>query len=112
MEVISNCISLDPPADDLALSRATLGLCDSDFVVICVAAWNKHQKRIDYLIEEVARIQDQSVKLLLCGEPEPETADLKALAARKLGSRVQWLTVDRSTVRQISNCAMSVRSPV
>ena len=78
MEVIGNCISLDPPANDLKLSRAALGLRDSDFVVICVAAWNKHQKRIDYLIEEVARIQDHNVKLLLCGEPEPETADLKA----------------------------------
>jgi glycosyltransferase involved in cell wall biosynthesis len=101
MEVIGNCISPDPPPGDPGLSRATLGLSDSDFVVICVAAWNKHQKRIDYLIEEVARIEDQSVKLLLCGEPEPETADLKALAARKLGSRVQWLTVDHGTVRQI-----------
>jgi len=63
MAVISNCISLAPPARDLNLSRAGFGLYDSDFVVVCVAAWNKHQKRIDYLIEEVARIQDPSVKL-------------------------------------------------
>jgi 1,2-diacylglycerol 3-alpha-glucosyltransferase len=101
MEVLGNCIALDPPAHDPMFLRASLGLRDSDFVVVCVAAWNKHQKRIDYLIDEVARIEDQSVKLLLCGEPEPETPDLKALAARKLGSRVQWLTLHHGAVRQI-----------
>ena len=101
MEVLGNCIALDPPASDPTLSRDSLGLRDSDFVIICVAAWNKHQKRIDYLIDEVARIEDQSVKLILCGEAEPETTDLKELAARKLGSRVQWLTLHHSAVRQI-----------
>jgi glycosyltransferase involved in cell wall biosynthesis len=101
MEVLGNCISLDQPVDDAPLLRASLGLRESDFVVICVAAWNTHQKRIDYVINEVARIRDESVKLLLCGEPEPGTAALKALAKQQLGSRVQWLTVPHATVPRI-----------
>jgi glycosyltransferase involved in cell wall biosynthesis len=50
------------------------------------------------LIEEVASIQDEKTKLLLCGHPEPDTGPLKALAKKKLGNKVQWHTLPPSEI--------------
>ncbi len=50
-------------------------------------------KRIDYIINEVAQLNDPRVKLIMCGHPEPDTADLKELGKKLLGDRVQWLTL-------------------
>ena len=101
MELISNCIAFDDVPPTAHVTRKTLGLSDNDFVVVCVAAWNKYHKRIDYLINEVARIPDANVKLLLCGAPEADSGELQSLAKKQLGSRVQFLTVSPSSVRQI-----------
>jgi glycosyltransferase involved in cell wall biosynthesis len=79
-------------------ARASFGYTADDWVIICVAAWNRHHKRIDYLIEEVASLKDHTVKLLLCGHPEPDTKSLKSLARRKLGDRVQWHTLPESEI--------------
>ena len=93
MRLLCNTVPVpDPPADRGALRRS-LGYCDSDWVILCVAAFNRHHKRIDYLIEEVAAMNDPHVRLLLCGHPEPETALLKVFAQEKLGSAVQWITL-------------------
>jgi glycosyltransferase involved in cell wall biosynthesis len=67
--------------------------------VICVAAWNSYHKRLDYLIEEVASLNDPSVKLFLCGDRETETAALEQLGAERLGSRIQWHTLADQQVR-------------
>ncbi len=74
------------------------GYSNDDFIVVCVAAWNRYHKRIDYLIEEIAKIQDSQVKLLLCGHPEPDTAALKDLAKSILPGRVQWHTLPADEV--------------
>lgn len=73
--------------------RKYFGYTADDWVISCVAAWNRHHKRIDYLIEEVAKIKDDKVKLLLCGHPELDTDYLQALARKLLPGRVQWHTL-------------------
>jgi len=107
MELISNCVPLPRPIGDNELkeerlkTRQSLGLKESDWVIVCVAAWNKYHKRIDYLLDEVARIQDPNCKLLLCGTPEVDTAELKNQGKRLLGDRVQWLNVGPDKLTEI-----------
>lgn len=85
--------------------RSQFGYKDNDWVVICVAAWNRYHKRIDYLIEEVAQIPDQNVKLMLCGHPEPDISYLRKLADEKLPGRVQWLTLPEAKVHEALQAA-------
>lgn len=85
--------------------RAQFGYSESDWIVICVAAWNRYHKRIDYLIEEVAQLPDKNVKLMLCGHPEPDIAYLRKLADEKLPGRVQWLTLTEVQVHEALQAA-------
>ena len=66
------------------------------WVVLSVAAWNRHHKRIDYVLQEVAAMRDPSIHVLLCGQPEAETDDLKRLAHELLPGRVHWRTLPQS----------------
>jgi glycosyltransferase involved in cell wall biosynthesis len=93
MELISNCFPPFEPLDSRDKVRSSLGFGENDWVVICVAAWNKYHKRIDYLIEEVARLGDPNVKLILCGEPEVDAKELQELGEKLLPDRIKWLTV-------------------
>ena len=93
MQLLPNCVNYNKPSLSKSELRKKYGFADSDWIVICVAAWNSFQKRLDYLIQEVAAIDDPDVKLFLCGQPELETADLKALAETKLKGRVVWNTL-------------------
>jgi glycosyltransferase involved in cell wall biosynthesis len=63
--------------------RAHLGLPAGRRIVISVAALNR-QKRIDYLIEEIASMPEPRPFLLLLGQVEEETAALRALAEATL----------------------------
>jgi 1,2-diacylglycerol 3-alpha-glucosyltransferase len=65
--------------------RARLGLPVDRTILVSVAALNRGHKRIDYLIEEVARAPEPRPYLLLAGETEPETAGLRRLAHTLLG---------------------------
>ncbi|MBS1953015.1 MAG: glycosyltransferase family 4 protein [Cyanobacteria bacterium SZAS-4] len=85
--------------------RAQFGYSESDWIVICVAAWNRYHKRIDYLIDEVAQLPDKNVKLMLCGHPEPDIAYLRKLADEKLPGRVQWLTLTEAKVHEALQAA-------
>ncbi|ABG58170.1 a-glycosyltransferase-related protein, glycosyltransferase family 4 protein [Cytophaga hutchinsonii ATCC 33406] len=76
-------------------ARALFGLPENDFVIICVAAWNTHHKRIDYLLNEIALLGQDDVTLLLCGQPEAETVMLKDLA-KQLGIKTKWVTLPPS----------------
>ena len=49
------------------------------------ARMTRHHKRLDYLIEEVARLPSPRPFLLLVGQPEAETQQIRALAAERLG---------------------------
>jgi 1,2-diacylglycerol 3-alpha-glucosyltransferase len=96
MSIIPNMV---PPLD-VSISREEarrfFNFTSSDWVILCVAAWNKHLKRIDFLIDEVAKLDDNSAQLLLCGHPEPDSLELKERARRKLGNRVHWYTLPQS----------------
>jgi glycosyltransferase involved in cell wall biosynthesis len=85
--------------------RNYFGYKPNDWVVCCVAAWNRYHKRIDYLLEEVAKLNDQNIKVLLCGHPEPDVDDLKALAEKLLPGRVQWHTLPANQVSMALNAA-------
>lgn len=54
-------------------------------IVLSVAAFNRHHKRLDYLIEELGRLPEPRPFLLLAGEPDPEADGLRDLARRRLG---------------------------
>jgi len=73
-------------------ARRFFTFAPSDWVVLCVAAWNSYHKRIDFLIDEVASLNDPSLQLLLCGHPEPDSHQLKE-KARQASVRAQWRTL-------------------
>lgn len=64
--------------------RARLGLPADRTVVLSAGALNR-QKRLDYLIEEVASLPAPRPYLVLAGQEERETAALRRLARRRLG---------------------------
>jgi 1,2-diacylglycerol 3-alpha-glucosyltransferase len=105
MELLSNCFRPMPVAVPRAEQRARLGLTAEDWVIVCVAAWNSYHKRIDYLLHEVAALNDPRIKLLLCGTPEVDTPKLRALGAALLGDRVRWMTVGENDVSSILNAS-------
>jgi 1,2-diacylglycerol 3-alpha-glucosyltransferase len=93
MHLLPNCVIYATPWESREQLRQQFGFNKNDYIIISVAAWNRYQKRLDYLIKEVAALGDPSVKLLLCGHPEAETKALKLLAANELGKNVRWFTL-------------------
>ena len=92
-------------AMDRHAARAQLGYTDSDWVVLSVAAWNTHHKRIDYLIKEAAEANVPNLRLLLCGQSEKETEKLKELADKLMPNRVQWVTLHPDKVGLVYRAA-------
>lgn len=79
--------------------RTQLGLPLDRTVLISVAALNRYHKRLDYVIEEVARLEEPRPFLLLVGQPEDETEGLRELAGRLLGPEGHsFRTVTRAEV--------------
>lgn len=105
MTVLTNCVSLNEPLRSRADVRRQLRFADDDWIVICVAAWNMYHKRIDYLIKEVAAINDEKVKLVLCGHPDADDEYLHSLAAGLLGDRIRWLTLPEEQVHETLRAA-------
>jgi glycosyltransferase involved in cell wall biosynthesis len=100
MRLLPNCVIYVTPGESREQLRRQFGFQKEDYIIICVAAWNRYQKRLDYLIREVAALRDPSVKLLLCGHPEAETKALKLLAAKELGKNVRWFTLTPEDVHR------------
>ena len=94
--IISYPIALPTVTESRNQWRLSYGLQHDDRVVLCVAAWNSHHKRINYVIEEFteARRNDEKLKLVLCGQPSAESPSLMALGSRLLGENVSWITLD------------------
>jgi len=101
MNVLPNVIPYSVPAKNRAQLRQEFGYSETDWIVICVAAWNKYHKRVDYLIEEVARANIANCKLIICGQPEPDADELQKLAEEKLGDRVRFITVEEEKVKEL-----------
>lgn len=79
--------------------RTELGLPADRPIVVSVAALNRYHKRLDYVIEEIARLDEPRPYLLLVGQPEDETEGLRALAAQLLGDEGHgFRTVTRAEV--------------
>jgi glycosyltransferase involved in cell wall biosynthesis len=74
-----------PSAEERGTLRRRFGLPPDRHIVLSVAALNRHHKRLDHLVEEVARLPEPRPFLLLLGQPEPETEGIRALALQRLG---------------------------
>jgi glycosyltransferase involved in cell wall biosynthesis len=91
----------DPPtADERRSLRDRLGLPADREVLFSSAALNRHHKRLDYLIEDVARLPEQSRPyVVMAGQPEAETPGIRKLAGELLGADGQSIrTVPHSEV--------------
>ena len=69
---------------DRASLRSRLALPADRQIVLSVGAINR-QKRMDYLIEEIASMPEPRPYLLLAGQVEGETAGIRSLARERLG---------------------------
>jgi glycosyltransferase involved in cell wall biosynthesis len=74
-----------PSEDERRALREQFGLPADRTIVISVAALNRWHKRLDYVIEELARLPEPRPFLLLVGQPEAETEGLRSLATELLG---------------------------
>ncbi len=74
-----------PSDDERGALRERFGLPSDRTIVISVAALNRWHKRLDYVIEELARLPEPRPFLLLVGQPEAETEGLRSLATELLG---------------------------
>lgn len=73
------------PEKERAALRRRLGLPADGRIVLSAGAINR-QKRMDYLIEEIASMPEPRPFLLLAGQDEAEGAAIRALAAQRLGA--------------------------
>ncbi|NQU41428.1 MAG: glycosyltransferase family 4 protein [Lentisphaerae bacterium] len=99
--------SLFVPVEQGEGMREALGLMPGDRVVLSVGALNR-RKRVDWLIEECARIDDPFLRLVLCGAVSCEDgSDLLAAKARAiLGGRVLILSdLDLRRMPEVYACA-------
>jgi len=82
------------PGRDGAL-RAGLGIPADGLLVLTVAAIKRRHKRIDYLIDEFARLREQELEwpawLVVAGGWEADTDELVALGRQRLGDRIRFL---------------------
>ena len=65
--------------------RAKLGLPIDRKIILSVGIINKHHKRMDYIIREVASMPEPSPYLLILGQCEAETPEIEAMAHEVLG---------------------------
>lgn len=75
-----------PPAEERRALRERLGLPADRRIVLSVAALNRHHKRLDCVIEEVASLPEPRPFLLLAGQREEETPGLEELARERLAA--------------------------
>jgi glycosyltransferase involved in cell wall biosynthesis len=95
-----------PSEDERRALRERLGLPPDRTIVISVAALNRWHKRLDYVIEELARLPEPRPYLLLVGQPEAETDGLRSLAGERLGDHGHsFRSVPRAEVDQLLRAA-------
>ncbi len=82
--------------------RRKYGVSEKTFVVLAVSALRRAHKRVDCLIDEVAKL-DGDVLLWLDGHVED--ADLPEVAARKMGGRCRVTHVPSSQVAELYGLA-------
>ncbi len=90
-----------PTEYDRELGRAAHGIPVSAWVVLGVTALAMSEKRADWLVREVARLDVPNAFLLLAGQEGPETEKLRELAATLLPGRHAFTTVAPDRVREL-----------
>lgn len=70
-------------------------------VILCVATIEKTSKRIDWLIEEVAALNQEHYFLLVCGAKTRESDELELMGRSLLGKNIKFMSVPRSEIRDI-----------
>lgn len=75
-----------PSPEERDRLRARLDLPQERSIVLSVAAINKHHKRLDYVVREVAQLDAPRPYLLLLGQKEAEYPEILALANDLLGA--------------------------
>ena len=91
-----------PVLDDRRALRERFGIRESTFVVLCVSAVKRVHKRVDHVIDEVARL-DGDVLLWLDGNPEDDA--LVAQARERLGARLRITHVPSADVASLYRAA-------
>ena len=79
-----------PSPDERARLRQGLGLPAERRVVLSVAALNDSQKRLGYLVDELAAMPEPRPFLAMLGQPDAETPSILARARDRLGEG-NWL---------------------
>lgn len=91
------------PLDKATLRRA-YGIPADKFVVLSIAAINRGQKRTDYLVDEMAKL-DGNWLLMLDGSLDHGDPELIGYARRKLGDRVRISQVASDKVCELYKLA-------
>ena len=93
-------------SDERAVLCRSLGLPVGRDVVLSVGAINKRHKRMDYVVREVAALPVPRPLLVLLGQPDEETPEVRALAETLLGADgYQIRTVPYQEVSQYYHAA-------
>ena len=91
-----------PVLDDAAALRQRFGIGQGTFVVLAVSALKREHKRIDYIIDEVSRLEGD---VLLWLDGNPEDPAVIELAHGRLGSRVRVTHVPSADVPALYRAA-------
>jgi glycosyltransferase involved in cell wall biosynthesis len=73
-------------APERAARRRALGFPETRPVILSVGALNRHHKRMDYLIREVASLPEPRPHLVMLGQQEADTPAVRAMANLLLGA--------------------------
>ena len=79
--------------------RMRHGISEDCYLIISVGAVNKSHKRMDWIIKEAARLKERPY-LLIVGEEDGETPDIKKLGIEKLPGRLKFITLDRGELAE------------
>lgn len=82
--------------------RRKNGISESTFVILAISAIKRTHKRVDYIIDEVSKL-DGDVLLWLDGDPEEK--EVVELAQQKLGNRCRITHVPSGEIGELYNLA-------
>jgi glycosyltransferase involved in cell wall biosynthesis len=82
--------------------RKKYGISDKTFVILVVSAVKRLQKRVDYIIEEVSKMQGD---FLLWIDGNPEDPTVVELAQSRLGPKQRITHVPTADVPELYHCA-------
>jgi 1,2-diacylglycerol 3-alpha-glucosyltransferase len=85
-------------------TRRQLGIPEEATVVLTVAALKRNHKRVDYLLREVSRM-DEQLWLLAVGQPTEETESLKEEAERLMPGRYSFVSWPHERVNLLYGAA-------